>query len=64
MASKNKNYDILDKILSDSQNGRDETVWIQDPRHPDGGYYVQVSDRPTLADTFKTMDDIERYLRS
>ena len=64
MNSKNKNYDILDKILGDSQAGRGETVWIDDPRSPNGGYYVQVSDRPTLAETFQTVDDIEKYLRS
>jgi hypothetical protein len=60
----NSNFDILDNILNGSTNGRSETVWIQDPRHRDGGYYVQTSDRQTLAETFKTVDDIEKYLRS
>jgi hypothetical protein len=67
MANKqrNTNYDILDKILSDSQQGRNEVVWVQDPRHPEGGYYVQASDLPPGAGPdFKTVDDIERYLRS
>ena len=60
----NNNFDILDGILNGTTEGRGETVWIQDPRHPQGGYYVQVSDNPTLAETFKTVDDIEKYLRS
>lgn len=66
MASNGKksNNDILDGILYGTTEGRGETVWIQDPRHPQGGYYVQVSDNPTLAGTFKTVDDIEKYLRS
>lgn len=61
--SNKSNNDILDSILNGTTQGRGETVWIQDPRHPDGGYYVQVSDNPTLAETFKTVDDIEKYLR-
>ena len=61
--SKNKQYDILDKMLNDSQSGRGDVVWIQDPRHPDGGYYVQASDAQAH-DKFKSTDDIERFLRS
>lgn len=66
MANKqrNTNYDILDQILRDSQTGRGQVVWITDPRHPDGGYYVQASDLPADANTNQTIDEIERYLRS
>lgn len=66
MSSKNKNYQILDKILSDSQQGRNEVVWISDPRHPDGGYCVQASEASdsSAQESFKSVDDIERYLRS
>lgn len=60
----NTQYDILDKILADSQTGRDELVWISDPRHKDGGYYVPASSAPAAANQFKSVDDLERYLRS
>ena len=57
--------DILDKILSDSQEGRGDVVWISDPRHPDGGYYVTASGQEPLGPTgHSTLDEIEKYLRS
>lgn len=60
----NKNYDILDKILQESDRkdnlGR---TWIPDPRHRDGGYWAD------SAESFgnragQAVEDIEKYLRS
>ena len=61
---KTPNYDILDKILQESKQGRNNVVWIQDPRHPDGGYFVQEGNQEAGAGTNQTIADIERYLRS
>jgi len=62
--TRNTNYDILDKILADSDraerasgNGR----WVADPKHPDGGYVVTKEQFDQL---YKSIDDIEKYLRS
>lgn len=64
MSSKNKNYDILDKILQEADRkdalGR---TWINDPRHKDGGYWAD------SAESFgnragQGVSDIEKYLRS
>jgi hypothetical protein len=65
VSNKNRQYDILDKILGESQENRNEVVWVSDPRHPQGGYYTQAVDgQPATNDKFQTADDIERYLRS
>ena len=58
--------DILDQILTESQEGRGEVVWQPDPNHPNGGYYVEVKGCSNLSEKLGhgTLDDIERYLRS
>lgn len=64
MAEKNKQYEILDKILAETQrDGESARVWVRDPRHPDGGYYVQPAGDGQPAAGL-SVDEIERYLRS
>lgn len=64
MSNKNKNYDILDKLLNDAnipaRQGGNE--WVTDKNHPDGGYWVRSNeDYQQLKDS---ADAIERYLSS
>ncbi len=62
--NRNNNYDILDRILQESDRkdalGR---TWIADPNHRDGGYWSD------SAESFgqragQGVSDIEKYLRS
>jgi hypothetical protein len=62
--SGNKNYDILDKILNDSQTHTAGGQWIVDKNHPDGGYWMTDSTEADRDAQQKATNDIERYLRS
>jgi hypothetical protein len=66
MASKNKNYDYLDKILRESQShpGAGGKVWVESPTHPDRGYWIDPSEANISWESLKAAEDIERYLRS
>lgn len=57
-------YAKLDKILQESQAGRGDVVWVSDPRHPDGGYYVLAGGDAGAGVGGGNADEIERYLRS
>jgi len=64
MSNKNKNFDILDKILSDAnvparQGGGQ---WVPDPKHPNGGYMI--NGQEDFEQLVKSANDIEKYLRS
>jgi hypothetical protein len=66
MSNKNRNYDILDKILRESQEkpGSGGKVWVQSDTHPDRGYWADPNDVGVTWESLKATDDIERYLRS
>lgn len=65
MAKRNTNYDVLDKILQDSQIRESAgKVWVSSPNHPDGGYWCDPGEANASWETLKSTDDIERYLRS
>lgn len=64
MSNKNKNFDILDKILSDAnvparQEGQQ---WVPDPKHPNGGYMI--NGQEDFDRLKESTDAIEKYLRS
>lgn len=64
--SNNKNYDILNKILDDSQKhpGAGGKVWVESKNHPDGGYWADPKDAGVSWESLRAVDEIERYLRS
>lgn len=63
---KKSNYEILDKILADSQRDRTGSgkVWVVSEHHPDGGYWCDEGEASKTWQRFKDQDEIERYLRS
>jgi hypothetical protein len=62
--NKNKNFDILDKILSDANipARQGDQQWVVDPNHPDGGYMI--NSQEDYEQLVKSANDIEKYLRS
>ncbi len=63
MSKKDRNYEILDNILKESQHEQGGK-WIADPRHPDGGYWMTDTSADDWQAQQKAVNDIERYLRS
>jgi hypothetical protein len=63
---KKTNYDILDKLLQDSQRDRTGSgkVLVQSDHHPDGGYWCDESEANVSWETQKNLDEVERYFRS
>lgn len=61
-----KQSDILDKILSDSQTGRENGYWVDDIRVPDGRRWIGSNHdwEQYVEETRQQSDDIEKYLRS
>lgn len=63
--SKNVNYDILDKILADSDNAGRSQYGQRIQRDPRTGKQVIVDDAGNyIADVDTQLADIEKYLRS
>ena len=62
--ARNTNYDVLDKILqeSDPKDSLSRT-WVPDPNHKDGGYWADNA-QSFGARSGQGVDDIEKYLRS
>lgn len=61
---RNPNYDHLEKILRDadiSARTGGNGVWVVDEEHPEGHWVVQ---KESLDQIKKSVDSIERYLRS
>ena len=66
MSNKKNNYDILDRILRESQEKTSSggKVWIESKLRPGGGYWAEPSEVNLTWERLKAADDIERYLRS
>mgnify|MGYP000281693542 CR=1 FL=1 len=65
MSNKNVNYDILDKILSDSDNAGRSQYGKRVQRDPCTGKEIIVDDAGNyIADVDTQLSDIEKYLRS
>lgn len=61
--TRNTNYEILDKILDDAgiQRRQGGSEWVVDEEHPEGHLVTSKEEFDRL---YKTVDDLERYLRS
>ena len=60
---RNTNYDVLDKILSDSdqaqRDGKNRSAWNDDSA--EGAW---ITSKEQFDKHYKSVDDIEKYLRS
>lgn len=61
--TRNSNYDILDKILTEGgvKGQQSSGTWVVDEEHPEGHW---VATKESLDQIRRSTDDIERYLRS
>jgi hypothetical protein len=65
MSKGNKNYDLLDQMLNETQNRPGAgKVWVESKNHPESGYWADPQDANVSWESLKAVDDIEKYLRS